>query len=559
MTTVLLSFLLSTAPLPQQPPNVLEMLSLQHLCGLRHGITPPPFGTMLRWTDGRPDLLHVADADSAIECDNVVQLLNFLHADATGNGILSIQPHGSDLMVLGPTAMVGQVRDEVNQIAQALLRPLTIETAVWSGADLATPPAVLGPGDWRTVFGDREPLWRSTAATQPARAVALDGQRWSRYVADVDTEVAQKQSISPPMTDAFGEGGRVVVLPHALLGGDDFALHVQFGFAQRRGAVRTVPTGVAGQPDLDLPTLETVYGACSARVANGGGLAVTLRGHAAGGGRYVLTVRITSSVPPPSTTLGNFAVLPCSALVSSALQERASPPSPYPDADAGDPLEFSEVGPGFGCIDPGLLQELVRTALGADAENEQTHVQIDSGNLCVIGSEAVRSRVEATLRGLQDRAVRNVTIQHEVRGAGDGAAPLHEVVLPTLLGREATVARLLETRVIDQLWVEIAQEASVYNPAIRTLQSGSWLRCRCAPWGEQQHVQLLTQCVQAPQPQLRSVVPSGGNLMPTEVASARASLDGGVGNGVAVDHGDAPSMMLDGQLLRTRWQTQFRW
>lgn len=73
------------------------------------------------------------------------------------------------------------------------------------------------------------------------------------------------------------------------------------------------------------------------------------------------------------------------------------------------------------------------------------------------------------------------------------------------------------------------------------------------------HVQLLTQCTQATPPQLRSAVPSGGNLMPTDVASVRVQHDGPATNGQALEHGDGPPVLLDGRPMRSTLDTTIRW
>ena len=548
---------------PQQPQAVLEIVSLQHVCSPSTELLPPPMGTLLRWTDpdARVDLLGIREGGRGIDADRAADVLRQLHAEACENGKLSIEPEGTNLIVVGDGALVNQVRDEIDQLAAVLLRPLQIEAALWHIDAGEAPPAVLSPGDWRTWFADRQPLWRSSATTQPSRPVALDGQRWTTYVCDVDTEVAQKQSISQPIADAFCEGGRVVVVPHALLGGDELAVHVQFGLARRRGAVRTAPTGVAGQSDLDLPVLESLFGACSARLQHGGGIAVTLRGHASAGGNHVLTVRAGSPVPPPTTTLAGIAALPCSALIDSALHQRLSPPDPYPRAEENDEYRFPEtieLDGGFGRLEPERLLDLLRSSIDENATPYDLHV--GSGHLFVIGPESVRTAVEALLLGLQQRFVRNIAIRHEVRRTGGADAdPLHELVLPSLLGREATIARLLEMRALDHIYVDIAQEAAIHDPDVRTLQSGVWLRCRAAPARDTLHVDLLAQCTHAEPPLLRSIVPSGGNLLPTDIGVARAVHDALVANGRPIDHGDGPTVTLDGRSHRTVMTTQLRW
>jgi hypothetical protein len=544
---------------PRGPQSVLEVIPLQHVCGWRTSLVPPQWGSMLQFADAddRPDLLNVRADGRHVDIDSAAELLSNLHMAAIEANRLHIDRQNDDLFVLGDGAEVALVRDEVQALSALLLRPMQIEVALWDAGG-AVPPAVSTPEGWAQFVANREPAWRSVAETQSARSVALDRQRWTRYVRDINVEVASKLAISHPVVDAFGEGGRVVVTPHALVGGDDIVLHVQFGLSQRRGQVRTAPTGVPGHADLELPLLETTYGACSGRVTNGGALAVTLRGEASGGGQSLLTIRVTSRTPPPTATVSGLSVLPCSALTSEALSMRLSPPTPYPtDFEANTQTE--EIGAGFGFIEGDRLEELLRTSLGADAEDCQMH--LSGGHLFVLATDALRARVEAVLRGLQERMLRTVTVRHRGRfaGAADDAASLHDIVLPTLLGREATVCRVLETNAIHALWVEVAQEASILDPHVEAQQSGCWLQVRVAPEGPGMHLHLLAQVSHAPLPLSRSVVPAGGNLMPSDVTSIRTYHDGPAANDQVLDHGDGPSVLLDGRPMRSTLETRVRW
>lgn len=99
----------------------------------------------------------------------------------------------------------------------------------------------------------------------------------------------------------------------------------------------------------------------------------------------------------------------------------------------------------------------------------------------------------------------------------------------------------------------------MHDPVVGCLQIGNWLRVRAAPEGQQLHLQPLAQCTQAPAPQLRSVVPSGGNLMSTDVASVRVQHDGPAQNGQALEHGDGPTVVIDGRPMRSTLDTTFSW
>lgn len=565
-----LSLLVAPAAAPQDNRALLEVVPLQHLCGTRSGFTPPPWGSMLTFkrADDRPDLLQSRDDQPRFSIDASHDLLRSLFTAEIDGERLRIDAGTDSLLVLGDAEILDKLRAVVQGAADQLNRPLQVEVALWDATGRETPPAMMDPRQFAQFVANRTPLWRSLAETQNGRVVALDRQRWSRYVRDAETEVAQKSSIGQPVTDAFGEGGRVTVRPHALVGGDDLVLHVQFGLAQKRGPVRTLSTGVPGLPDLEVPMLETSYGACSGRITNGGGLAITMRGHPASGGQLILTVRTAGRTPPMAQGTRGLAIFPCGALTSNALTQRLLPPSPYPllgDEEAPG-LDIEEEDMGY--LPPTQLEDLVRSALGAEADAEGFAINVGGDYLFVRGNDQAVAKVEAFLRALQDRLLHAVAVRHSGHLLPSDGSPrdptveptiLHEIVFPTMLGRQATLARMLETNVVRDLFVEIAQEASILNPEVDAMQAGSWVRARTAAIGTTQHLQLLAQCAHTAPPQARGVMPTGGSLTQVDMASARTAHDGGATNGHAIDHGDGPLVVIDGQVYRSTLATVVTW
>ena len=489
LSTLLPLCLLAAAP--QDPATKdrgsrFEMLSLQHICSEHQGLEPPIWGTMLRYptsSEGRHDLLFVGEPSHPFSSEQVQHVLQALNATDVEAGRLNLETLGASLVVFGEGTAVSKLKQQLDDASAVLTRPLQIEVCVWDATDRELSSAILGPNDYSQFVGKLTPLWRSVASTRSGNAVALARERWTRYVRDVNPEVAQKQSMSVPVTDEFGEGGRVVVRPHLLVGGDDIVLHVQFGLSQRRGVVRTVQIGMPGAADLEVPVLETAYGGCSGRVVNGGALAVSLRGSAASGGQIALTVRVTSRTPPNAQAPAGLGIFPCGALTSTALTQRPTLPSPHAATDEESQAQTDPVE-GFGSIAEERLVQIVQTALGTAAESG-VDIQAAGGYLFVRADQQVLTTVDAVMRGLEERLLRNVTVRHTGKlmpTEGEPAEPtdknhplLHELVVPTLLGREVSVARMLETNVVRDLAAAIAQEASILDPIVASLHQS------CAP------------------------------------------------------------------------------
>jgi hypothetical protein len=521
---------------------------------------------MLTWSrpDDRLDLLRVRESAPQFEPDQVVEMLRRLHQEALEKGTLNMQVQAGNLVVFGDGPSLALVREQVRELGALVTRPLQVEVTLWDAGSDAPPGAVLGPREFAQFAGQHAVVWRSLSQTRSSVPVALDGQRWVRYVRDVGVEVAQKAAISHPQTDAFGEGGRVVVVPHSLLGGDDLVLHVQFGLGSRRGEVRSVPTGISEQADLDVPLLDTIYGACSGRITNGGALAVTMSGLAAAGSRQVLTVRVTSKVPPTAPQSASIGVFPISALASSSLDQVISPPDPYPVVgDQQREPQQVQFEPEDSFLPIDYILELIRTSLGAETESE-FEMHSGGGYLFVFAPQAKIARTDEILRALQERVLRTATVRHTVTlPAGEGvdagkARVLHELVVPTLLGRRATVCRQLETNVIRDVFVEIAQESSSSDPHVEEVQTGAWLRARVTPLAEGMHLQLLAQCSHGEIGPARRIAPSGALILP-DVTSSRAAHDGAVASGQPVDHGDGPVVTINGRASRSAMVTTVTW
>ncbi|MBL8754781.1 MAG: hypothetical protein JNK15_15865 [Planctomycetes bacterium] len=552
--------LLATSLATPQEPRTSEVFSLQSLCAPPPPVLTPAWGTLL--IDGRdrpPTNLVLADSEQnpMLQPDDVVDLLRTWSAGATEAGRLELHAEGQQLTASGERAEIAIVRERLKALALRTNRPVQIELCVWDAADRESPVAVLDAAAYLRFAGNRDPLWRCVTTTRHGIAVALEHMRWSRYVGDVDVEVAQKQTMNDPVVRTYGEGTEAIVRPFQLAGGDDYVLHVQFALGQRRGPVRSVATGVPNSPEIELPTLETAFGAFSGRVTNGGALAATLRGHASTGSAHIVTVRVVARTPVANTLQDGTVVLPIGALVSDGLTQRATPCEDFHDDSVpGEPQ------PGHDYFHPDRLTDLIRAELGSDADS--VGLRCMGGWLVASGSPELLAKIAASLQRLQDAAVRTVTFRHVTPikpGPDEDAATapnLQDLTLPTLAGRELTIGRGLEMPVLADINVEIAGEAGVLDPLVRLAQSGCWLRARVAPVGDDMDLQMTLLGRHLAQPQSRSVMP-GGMLMPTETWFDRANHAGTVGNGATVELGDGPTVLSEGRARRTSQTISLRW
>lgn len=558
-----------SALLPQEPPkaarSIVEIIPLQPFTTPATPITPPAWGTLLRARpDGgdQVDMLWCSNEERWFDADQALSLLHQLHRDDLDNERLRLDLREDCLHAYGPEQVVQRVTRHVRELSDLVARPIEIEISLWNATDLTDVAGVLAPADHSRLVAGRQLLWRSPRTTHSNGLTCHDRQRWTRYVRDVDTEVAQNAKIALPITDAFCEGGRVIVAPHALVSGDDLVLHVQFAFGAQRGAMRTVPCGLPNAPELDLPTLATMFGTFSGRIQNGGALALLATGHEAGGERLLLTVRATCPTPPQVGQLTDLAIFPISSLTSGALQLQCSLPSPYPllDDEQASLAQVSDAQSTYAGLDTDALRELLFAALGGLADADGFSLHAAGGFLFVRGERAALTTVGETLRGLEQRLLRTASVRHEgtLQDAAGAQGVLHELSAPTLFGRQLFLARLLETSFVRDLRAEIAQESSTLNPQVDIAQSGTWLRMQMIESPAGTMADMMAQTAHVHALPARNVNP-GGLLMPNDVASTRWQHAGKVGNGAPLDHGDGPLVTLVDKSARSTLRTTVKW
>lgn len=549
--TALLTGVLATVPLPQGP--TIEVMSLRHLTLAPSPATTTPWGSFLRHPENTIDLL--ARREDALTTDSIVQVLQ--HPPFPEEH-LRLSGEDDSMIAIGRSQEVQMLRERLALLSSLLARPCRIEFAVWDLTDGETPLAFLDSTQLQAFAANRQPLWRCAASTHCGRPATLERLRWTDYVRELHGMVAQKQSMTHPGISSFGEGGQAVVQVHSLVGTDDLVVHLQFAVAQRRGVVRSLQTGMPGAADIEMPLLETNYGACSGRIKNGGAMAITLRGNAISGSQLVLTCRVDGAPMPPDSgrELGLF---PIGAMTSAALTQTIELATGHSEDLAGT-VGDQELH--FGRLTTDRVVELAGLANDGEVSLEPL-----GDYLFARGSGEQRVRIENLLRGLQDQLIRNASLQHTAVLAPGDAPPttapsqavLHDLMLPTLIGRQAIAVRMLETTTVHRLEGHIAQEASLLDPRIAEVQSGTWLRACLLPTDKALHLDATIRCSHAPMPTTRTVMPGGGVLMPLDVATRTIQHADVLAAGKPSEHGDGPSVAIEGRGYRSVLTTTVRW
>ncbi|HIE70429.1 MAG TPA: hypothetical protein EYP98_09720 [Planctomycetes bacterium] len=212
LTTVLPALLALSAP--QQPSSTAEMLPLQHICSEEQKQRSLPWGSLLRYApdDLNADFVFGSEGGGVVSQDAIVDTLHGFMSTAIDEERLFLQTIDRNLLAVGETKLVEQVRDLIHEASGILARPVQVELAVWDAASDNAPATTLDAKGYAEFAANRAPLWRAVSTANAGQAVSLEHMTWSRYVRSIEIEVAQKKTMSRPATDRYGEGGCATVI-----------------------------------------------------------------------------------------------------------------------------------------------------------------------------------------------------------------------------------------------------------------------------------------------------------------------------------------------------------
>lgn len=494
-------------------------------------------------------------ADDNEELD-LVDLLTALHGAEHDADRLSWSVLQSNLLLFGEAALVANCNKELDRLAASFARPIAVTAWILpaTGADL---PSVLGPDQLAALLKSQLPQWTQTTRTQPFCRVSLGNERWTNYVRDVDVEVAQKAQIGDPKLDVLFDGLRLSCTAEPLPDGDQLVLDIALAYGEKID-VRTVPTGVQDQPDIELPELHTALAQGSARIQNGGAAVLQLRSLKGAGPncRVVLSARFLA--PPAAPVSNELLVLPVGALVQPVPAPRLPALPPVPENDN----HFPEYRPAQSSeSDPEYLSEYLTRA--ADPDLDYTP---HAGFLVLKATAAQQDRVVAALRQLVDARLVNLELQAETRcavvesstgvlptAAGAAATSLWRIVLPVLACRPGSAFVGTEFAVISDFEVEIAQSSAVNNPVETIRQSGLWTAAWLQFEGQRVYADWMNQVASQGPPRLHPLGGKpGGQVGLVDTRLAAFPLHGEVEPGQEIDLGDGPIAAVGEQRFATR-------
>jgi hypothetical protein len=558
--------------------EVLHTIPLREIVAAAPIPRPPLLGSFLSGAEatvqGNSVMSHTDKVAARLSGEHVVEIVREGLGGAGGRGVV-LRTTEQMLMIAGSEDDVRRAREVVRGVGDVVGRPIRITVTVFRPGAIEEAKVVLPPGGSEPQVRGFEVLWEANTLTRSAVPVALTNERFTRFVRDLEVEVAQRADIGDPKTDVMFEGVRVVVEPHSLATNDGILLFGQIAVGERRGPVTTRSTGILDYPSIDVPLVETNCAAVSGLVEDGGGLLLTIGGSLHGGGRTA--VAISARFERPRADPGSrVAIYPTSALTTRGFDAMVATNDDdssrlYRSTDSPFPIVKRYQPPGFGVVDRSTLEDMATSAV---AGRDGVKVWSVGEFLAVSGDRDAQAAVASVLGQLEQQWLRTVQVdvatEQRATNGGDGVfrrgdanepagEPLHRVSLPALLGRPHFVIRGLESTAIQDLDVEIAQRAQASDPKVVSTFSG--LVASLVPYGTERGVaaDLSIDVAFVPTPIRRPVESrTGGDLYPPQTDYARFSHAGAIVLGEDRDLGDGPLVRLDGSVRQTRQKIRFR-
>ena len=491
---------------------------------------------------------------------------------------ISASLQAANLFLEGPEEGLAEAEELVNALRGAVARRTEIRARLFR-VETDTPyPAMASAADLRPLVADLSTIWEGVTTALSGQQVSLALTKLTRYVNEVQTEVAQDSSIYDPETGTMFEGIDLVVESHSMIASGDRALYCQFALAERNRGIQLLSTGVRNMMSIGIPDLSTTSGSFSGRVQNGGALLVSIQSRAGEGSNLLLVLQVRDlDQGQAMAPVGKTLLLPVSAITSKSLRDR---PAPVPaDGVAYTNGRYPALSDGFGfpemdagpSIEGGHLVELISQSLGELADEEDSYLTeisngLAAGYLIVQGSEALHAGARRVLGSLEDRMVQSVQVQvrsrlpeispstsifSQVGASSAGEGPTQKVVtFPTMLDHSSLVFSGTETAVVQDYDVEIAQEKSSVNPVVFTVFKGLSVTVSPAMHGEDLGAEVDVAVSYFPEPTLQRMGwEEGGDLFHLQLQRAEFHQDGPVQAGTHAFLGWGPRIQ-DGGVTR---------
>ncbi len=311
---------------------------------------------------------------------------------------------------------------------------------------------------------------RGTARVAPGRVAVVGEVERVRYVADYSVEIAQASIVGDPDVEDLDTGWRVEARPLPLLDGR-VLLEAHVEAASRDGPMRRLDLGVAPFGTLDMPSCRVLRASC--RTVTDGVASRVLALREASGDLVAFLLRATPTPAPAPTTAGSALPFDRLDLLALTSDPRALVFVTVPDDGFAPRLLLRAPDLLAPASADGLASRLEAAAPEAFSDDE-SGVEALGDAVYVRGSPAARAAARARAQELEGRATggARVTLRLRARSADGAPTLLAEAGADLADGIPASLVLGRERAYLADWDVEVAQEARVGDPIVKTLFDG---------------------------------------------------------------------------------------
>ncbi|MFT7536824.1 MAG: hypothetical protein ACI85K_002778 [Hyphomicrobiaceae bacterium] len=391
----------------------------------------------------------------------LISLLKERHKKNLEGGQLILSVDADARVALhGTKGAVNSCLADIDSIAATLTRSIEISVYQLAAFNGELPPAFIDGQALQAALAATPPLWSARAVTRPGGSVQLGDERWTTYVRDHDSEVAEDSYIFDPKVDHLFQGTRVQLTVHALPS-DELLLH---GSWLTSDSLQLSETSIGkGQPMVDLPYNRTAHISFGGRVTDGAGLVVAAHRDGKQGMSFLYAVRARYLSPPPQRA-NNLFVFPATAWTDSTRTGWSMRAAWFAGANDKDSHPLLD---GMPLMSPADLGNFLTPQAEGTA-------RMAGSTLIINDNAAVCARAEAALGQLVDAQLQQAELRITQTSKNDHVAT--HIVQPVLANMQAEAFIGTERALIGDHEVEIAQEASSNNPTVKVVRSGVWSR-----------------------------------------------------------------------------------
>tara|TARA_R110002072_G_scaffold241027_4_gene399615 strand:- start:39917 stop:41518 length:1602 start_codon:yes stop_codon:yes gene_type:complete len=391
----------------------------------------------------------------------LIDLLNARHKkNIEGGQLILAVDEDARVALHGTKGAVNSCLADIDSIAGTLARSIEVSVYQLAAADGKLPPAFIDGKSLQTALATTPPLWSARAVTRPGGSVKLGDVRWTAYVRDHDSEVAEDSAILDPQVDHLFRGTRVALTVHALPN-EELLMH---GSWLTSDSIELSETSIGkDQAMVDLPNNRTAHISFGGRVNNGGGLVVSAHREGKEGMSFVYVVRARYLSPQPQRA-NNLFVFPATAWADSTRTGWPMRAAWFIGLDDDDSHPLLDEMPVLSPRDLGSF--LTPQAEGMALMAGSTLVINDNAAVCARAEAALQQLVDAQLHQAELRVTQTST---------NGHIATH-IVQPVLANMQAEAFIGTERAVVGDYSVEIATDSASSNPNVRVIRSGVWSR-----------------------------------------------------------------------------------